>query len=75
MVDPFSHVILITMTSTNSSAILILRVSELFPGSTAMMLWYQASYSENACNFSGNAFDGKRRKKEGWPNLSYGEVL
>ena len=77
MVDPFSHAILILQQhSPTISAILILGP----PGSTAMMLGYQASDSENAYDFfflgfffsirptdpiSGNAFHGKRKKKKG----------
>ena len=46
-----------------------------------IVLGYLAYYSETSCDFfyyffsirptdpiSGNAFDGKRRKKRGWPN-------
>ena len=77
LVDPFSHVVLILQLHQQAFPPYPFWVHVLlFPGSTVMILGYQASYSETSTNFlnfffpiratdpiSKNTFNAKRKKK------------
>ena len=85
MVDPFPHAVLI-LQNPSPTFINFGFMSCCFPGSTAIMLGYQGSDSENAYDFLNFFFFqsdrptryqethstvNKKKKKRGWPNMFF----